>query len=286
MERSRQRQCQHRIHFWVQHDNGTATANITEPLAVTAGFNSTPTYVTIANGDALAVLNLPQIRIGKFAWEGGNATVSFYASFVEITGNAFDITRPLATNFNQVKFDQYFLEEGGITSVGADNCFFDANGLFSATSVELWGGALESNFPSIGFQGGQSELDADVLIDAATVHTGGLLEIGRAYFAGGIDTAASIGSSLYVGLVGYADGEQWGPCAINMAGGFKMFVSGPTTSMLCTGGYKIDGATTAFPWVAGTNTYGAAVSITPANINSDNGLSNPATGSQILIGSL
>lgn len=60
----------------------------------------------------------------------------------------------------------------------------------------------------------------------------------------------------------------------------------PSTSLILTGGYQIDGASTAWPWASGSNAYGAAVSVTGANVSSNTALSNPATGSRIFVGSL
>jgi hypothetical protein len=272
--------------FRIHADNGSATATITEPLA--SSFNIVPlvpAYVTIANGDALVMYSMPKLQaaiasVGSLNSQGRQPTY-----------------QRVDFSYGVMKADTCIINECTFTGsvVGTPlglgfvrNCFFKSGAIYESCA-SIIGGGMRSTFAQLSaFSISSNVVDGDFLCDAASLHLGQRMQVGRVSFNVGIDCDYSgllveCGTADTAGLY-YADAEIWGTGNLPLRGGATMYIQSASTAanvMLLTGGFTIDGLSTAFPWVAGSNAYGAAQSITGANIDTYLSLSNPATGTRI-----
>jgi hypothetical protein len=159
------------------------------------------------------------------------------------------------------------------------NSYFGA-GSFTGTAT-FWGGAL--NGAGNAFLN-MTWLDFDVLVNLRS-HQNGLLQVGTAYFGQWPENSVGFQTLAQIVVIPSSGGvgTVWGPAAITLTSGQQLIVRSTTatSALLTTGTALIDGISTAYPWVAASHAYGAAVAITPANIDSNSGLSDPASGSAI-----
>ena len=293
--------------FWIDADLGSATARITEPLALYSGTESyPPPYVTIANSDALSVnteslLNLDAVQ---------NAGIAIF--HIALAGGL--VIKP-GTNFGA--YQSQTLQSVPASFIGAPTNTISEKLInsrvtpFQTGNGSAIGGAIVqqatlqaaidigSASPPIGFR-----LDGDILLvptnpdNANSLRPTGTTYIGRAGLFGVLQTngaSAQTNQSLeQVGsLYSPGDTEIWGPGQIQVTEGWTYSFDGggtPTavSCLLVTGAnysnvpltFEYASQTTGFPWVNASHAYGAAVALTAANIDSNGGLSWPLTGSK------
>jgi len=264
--------------FWIDQDLGNATASITEPVATSVGLAITaPDYVTIANGDAASILRFPKIPA---LMSDTHLPIAMTFTHMEVVGTAIADR----CTFTEDRFDGFLSEDYGFL---IQNSYFTGTSDFRGSSA-IVNGAI-AGYSTLGFGSSDTILDGDVLIETPVLHVKGSVSFGRVFVAGAFDTDNShvvleIGEFDTPGWY-YADSVLWGPGSLPLHGGGTLFVNGNATAgattMLLTGGFTIDGASSAWPWVAGSNAFGAPTTITGARVDSTGGLVNPQTGTRI-----
>lgn len=279
--------------FWIERDLGSATAQITEPYASSVGLGifDNPTYVTIANGDAL-ILYRP-VNANVLAVEGGvNGFSQSTIVHVHMTGDSSGPAGAVLPRISNAMFVESSVDATEILDtanavVWLYNSYLDGSA-FGGSAFVFMGGALSavSNYQIGSTQAARSLFDGDVLVDGSG-HTSGNVAIGRAYFRAAPDTDQSIGSRSAMIAIGnydsagwyFPDGELWGPANFDVHDGTVLVCYGGCgAQLLLTGSLTVHGSSTAFPWVAGSHAYGAAATISPATIDSNGGLFDPRTG--------
>jgi hypothetical protein len=280
--------------FVIDADLGSATAAITEPIVST--FNPSfgaPAYVTIANGDSLVIYTQSKINAALCSMGAGGFGVVQYQR-LRFVGQICQLG---STNgfmrINESRFDNVFSPYGSLGF--CKNLHFSTTSSGTISGVFLAGSFSSS---SLSFRSSQMattssvDLDGDILINSGW-HAADHTRIGRAYLSSGDDTDApniilELGAADLSGLY-YPDCEMWGPGAMDVTSGSCLRMAVGTTAanaMLLTGGFTIDGASMAYPWVPGSNAYGTAVAVTGANVDTNKILVNPASGSLICKGSI
>lgn len=282
--------------FWIDADLGGGTAQITEPF--TYPVPVTPDRQAIAGGDTIVTLSLPSISlkfvgltgIAQDSFEGGVFLTDLFVTAETGPGGAVPLTVvSTGVGLAEVALDPTVTMEVTAQITGDATTFTDSfvPHNFSNSSLDgpftVFGGSLNGTQ----ILAGASLLDGDVLVHGGIFPTGpSALTIGCAYFD--VDWW---GSAPFVNVLSlsrtliyptFFDAALWGPAAINLISGEQLFFGGgatATTTLLNTGGLQVDGASTAYPWVPGSHAWGVAVSVTPALIDSNHGLWNPATGS-------
>jgi hypothetical protein len=131
---------------------------------------------------------------------------------------------------------------------------------------------------------GSSVLDGDVIL-TNNIYVLNSLVVGAAGFfdADYADKTRQPNIVTIAALSPYSVARQWGTAPFNVAQGSQIGLGQGLTaaaSMLLTGGYKIDGATTAYSFAGGTYT---SQTVSPANIDTFGALTNPLTGSRVFI---
>ena len=83
----------------------------------------------------------------------------------------------------------------------------------------------------------------------------------------------------------YGNPIMWGTASFGLTNGSALIVAGDTATnaLKLTGGYTIDASSNAWPWDPVDNIYAEPVAITPAHVDSETSLSNPATGTRIFL---
>ena len=268
--------------FWVEKDLGSGVAQITEPLQSTTSNPFPPMYVTIANGDSLVISRPVYSNIVALQAGALEPLTVEHVTFVGGYAPSFGYRPTLIECAFGYSASHSGLFESAVTS---QNVFYSQYSSYVGNSI-TFGGAVASPSAVMGSVGviGQNSFDADVLIDTGTeVHVPGPISFGRVYVGSVLDTDNN-GTSLFVGTYDtnglyYADGEVWGPVGLDLHDRTTFVCYGGCTSqLLLTGALTLHGGSTGFPWVSGSHGYGAAVSITPAAIDANNGLFDPRTG--------
>lgn len=285
--------------FWIDADLGSATAKITEPLQQTV-FDGTfpPPYVTIANGDALTIDNESLLNITS-----ASCSITLFnlkiAGIFEASPNSdlalLQVSTSIANGFISNKF-------GLFTSI-----INSRTTPFSTGAGDAVGGSIVTNIPFAGSLNIGSPvasavfiLDGDVLLDPTvpdnvqSLRPSGYSRVGRAGLFGVFQTngsnAQTGGGIESSGTIYGGTGAVWGPGQLQVTSGMTYsFLSGTAVDQLLLTGANYSSVpitceyntqTTAFPWVAGSNAYGAAVALTPANIDSNSGLTCLPAGSK------
>jgi hypothetical protein len=280
--------------FVIDADLGSATAAITEPIVST--FNPTfgaPAYVTIANGDSLVIYTQSKINAAFCSMGAGGFGVvqyqrcRFVGQILQIGNNNGYI------RLNECRLDAVFQPYGSLGFCKNNHFSTSSSGLISGV---FFAGSFSSSSLSFSVPPGtvtpSTDLDGDILVNSAW-HPSTHMRFGRVYLASGGDldlpgAICELGAADLPGLY-YPDCELWGAGAFDVDSGASLRMPTGVTAanaMLLTGGFTIDGASTAYPWVPGSNAYGAAVAITGANVDTNKILTNPASGSLICKGSV
>lgn len=266
--------------FRVTSDLGAATAAISAPVgaSLAGGF---PPWVSIASGDAITIYSMPSISLP-------NPTSS---GLEGITFQTLKIAAGIGSlgyaNFDRCSFSGYIGEAITIELVTLYNCDVDA-GSDLVGKLQIFAGQVRGQVSLLGTPSGtqgvvDSVLDGDVIM-TATIYVLGALQVGAAGFFD-VDYADRIGQPNVVTLaqVFYGVARQWGTSAFNVAQGTQIgLAQSAASSLLLTGGYTMDGLTTAFAYNATTGAP-TQVAFTPANIDANGALVNPRTGSRVFV---
>lgn len=279
--------------FWIESDLGSATAAITQPYTSTMSAQVTP-----VNGDALTVLRGPRFAMSRARSTAVGATQFSLVTIQGANPNPGAFFEPITNNepffFDRVRF------EGSITSWDLgylNNSVFSHSVALSSTQVGtevMTGGAVLSCHNYInGSRFFPTALLGGVVLDSSPCASGvtfiGQIELGNVFSHGvlNVDGQSSFASmqgtvEIAPNTFDFTNTQLWGPGNMALHQGSSMYIDGTAANqMKLTGGFTIDSATTAFPWSSSTHTYGAAVAITGANVDSNGSLSNPQTGTRI-----
>ena len=280
--------------FWVEKDLGSAQAQITEPFnTVTTSPTWLPTtYETIANGDSLVVYSVPTLACHNFT--PGPAAKSALAHVHCINDGVYSTINGASVSESRLSATSLVGGAGSLVNL-LGNSYVDGTGSFLAAGIV--GGAVTASTPRLGVGQGDGHalafVDGDVLIDTGgPFHTAQNLIFGRAYLGTGVypdvdEEGQTSGVRLSIGYydrpgVQFADSELWGPGRVDLFNGATFVcqdsVNGCAGQLLLTGTLTIHGGSTGFPWIAGSNAWGASTTITPAAIDSDTAICDPATG--------
>jgi hypothetical protein len=273
--------------FVVESDLGNGQAQISAPKAypITEFAADAP----ISSGDSLQIFSLPtiypglldNINFGTVVGGGANLTqLNLSADFSFTVGSGLTINECTINNATVLARRTSDSQVGPVFT----SCFFGVGGLggapFTGIGV-IFGGAMHQSGNN--FKNG-SVLDGDVLC-MQRIHTDGTVKIGRCYWGqtNTLDNPPTVYNLLNQNA---GSARLWGPGGLGLVKGSQMLITGvtATNALLLKGPLTVDGASTAFPWVAGSHAFGAAVSVIPGLIDSNNGLLNPQTGSGYIFG--
>jgi hypothetical protein len=272
--------------FYVEADLGAGVAQISEPSAFPITFLPSPR--AIAPGDAIALLAPRTIFVNALSFSGvgnGSSGGGFLVTGINLTAELIGLIGPgIVLAECRLTGAEFETIEGRTGSFPVfSSCYGDELG-----GVGVMSGRMNWNAGTLAGRGHDlaagSSLDFDVHMLLRGHYEGAIL-IGAAYFGqwftntGGPEGFGQIAvEAINAGAV-----RVWGPAQIEVNTGQQIALRGVTAAgaLLVTGGILIDQASTAFPWSAAAHSWGAAVSITPAAIDTAQGLSNPQTGSSI-----
>lgn len=273
--------------FAIVEDLGGGAASITTPYELPV-IDDTPTALT--DGESLQIMTPSVIAITALAPVSDGAgdgavlqqcimTAQGAVLAVAVLGGELVLAECIGDGNTEYAFLADDIFECNLISVFLPD--IEGSGAFEGCAA-ISGGCLmgAGNF----FQP-QSTLYNDVVIPLRS-HSTGELNIAGAYMGQWIETDVGDGSNAHI-CVGAFEGIGfngiWGPATIAPHVGQEIVLFSVTAvgALQCTGGITIDGQATAFPWVAATHSYGPAVAITAAAIDTAGGLANPATGTSI-----
>ncbi len=280
----------------------TGTATISQPvsnaLLTTVGV-PTVTTSTMATNDAFTVWSLPKVNlkqwhgVGADQTAGGQASVT-WVGFVEIADasaangtSVYNMTGAAKANvFSACRFDvgRVHIEAvGGINQMAyLLSCDFgnspntDSSQLLSGNAY-LWAGINRGNMQS----GAELNIGGDhVQHGALNVYSGFTSTLN--FFT---DTNAQFGISVYSGFI-QMNGIIWGTpnvwvfpqASISLQNGIGTWAN----NLLTTGFIKFNSLTTGYAEAGNGLTYGPFL-ITPANLDTYNGLFDPESGARMCI---
>ena len=276
--------------FWIDADNGTATAAITEPF--TLPIISIPTRQAIANGDSLTVYRpttvyitrADVVSVGTGAGNGFLITqLTWNADFLAYVGGLANVTEVVNKSPSLEPVVNATLGNPILASV------YSPSGGFVSGSFFVAGGS-PCNTPGSQFTN-RSILDYDVIINQRP-HSEGVVQVADAYFASGQWFTDTGGPQTWVRyLVAMSNGgvtAVWGPATIAVTSGEQLAVRGGATaagSLLATGGLTLDtlGAN-GFTFNTSTGAFSSgATAMTPALVDTNGAYINPRSGSRIYV---
>ena len=246
---------------------------------------------TWTTGDSLTVYNIPPACNLK-TWRAtggdvlGSAASLAWTQFIQIADIGSTTSAFLSFNDNaQTTFSLcYFGPRVFIESFGGRNydtmllgCFFASN-LTTSGTLGLFGGCIQGNWTNLGVQLGATDCN---LIVMGTVGLYGLTTIGSVHFAGVTVTMDSNALLRIQNITTGAGPFVWGAASLVLLPGAVYFNQSGTTfaaSLLLNGALKLGAATTGSKYAAGVWTDG--ITITAANLDTNNGLQDPATGAR------
>ena len=267
-------------YFYVLRDDGTATAEITAPVATSIGLNqgAAPGFVTIVNGDSISVVRPSRVFMPQFNSTCALLNVPVFSrlSFTAPDGvgstNLTAITDAHNAHLQPFVFSESIfensVESGNLGNIR--NCLFRGNSTLIGFSSLSSGGII----PHHPFLGGSNGVDALLQNDVVILTSHDLAIFGQitvvsAYFGENVPVGALELHRAVMDIVG----PIWGPGTLLPALGASIFVfGGAVTNVLLVGGMQIDGSSSAW------NQYQTTVSVTPANLDTYGVLRNPNTG--------
>ena len=244
-----------------------------------------------ATSDSMTVYNIPpSCNLKAWRAEGGDVLGSAasicWANFIQVadigghTSDFFILNDNAQTTFSACYF-------GPRVSVGCFNgrnydtmllgCFFASN-LTTSGTLGLFGGCIQGNWTNLGVQLGATDCN---LIVMGTVGLYELTTIGSVHFAGVTVTMDSNALLRIQNITTGAGPFVWGAASLVLLPGAVYFNQSGTTfaaSLLLNGALKLGAATTGSKYAAGVWTDG--ITITAANLDTNNGLQDPATGAR------
>ncbi len=275
--------------FWVTSDNGTATANISEPLSASV---NNPAYTTIANGDSLSIFRPSNIYIPQTNYSGidsGFAGVVFQT--LSLIGTSTITNAPLSTSFDRcylgVKQMAGFIASGANGQV-CTNCY-QPSGSSLVASGFIYGGAYQ----------GTVLPRATSFYDYDTVYLGSVIpdQRGCQLILGGVGMFGTFASALGINpinvqLYQLAGGSRapvvWGTASFDVNSGSTLqFSSGSTvvSQWKSSGALTLDGSSLASAFIPTTDTWHSKIAVSPASIDSWGEFSSPTSAARIFGGS-
>lgn len=268
--------------FEVNADAGSGAATITQPIQPTNG----GAFVTPLVGDSVTVWLPPTIHFGE-----GKATQTSGAlvfNFLNIQGLAIGLTCPGTALFQNCTFTAVIAFQPIVQLTTFWNCSFDGSctviGCFQFRGGQaLTGSSIQVAGTPANQQG---ELSWNAYFDG-TVSIAGNAFIQAAGFFGTIANLQQTPNVVVFSPLNSINSAQWGTASWNITSGTQAAVLHGVTAgsvFLLTGGYTIDGASTATSYHPATRLFIAPVSVTGANVDAnDNNLQNPVTGSRMYV---
>lgn len=273
--------------FIVESDQGAGAAQVSAPKAVPV--TEFGVDAPIASGDALEILSLPTIypaRLDNTDFGSGAglgvslAQLDLRADFAITLGSGVSVLECTINGASITPSRTVDAEAGPVFT----SCYFGVGGLggapFSGVGG-IYGGVLHQ--AGNNFKDG-SVLDGDVLC-MLRVHTSGTVKIGRCYWGqtNTLDNPPTVYNLLNQNT---GSARLWGPGGLALVKGSKCLLTGVTAdaALLLKGALTLDGQSVGYPWLPGSNGYGAAVALTPGAIDAAGGLTNPATGGGFIFG--
>jgi hypothetical protein len=260
-------------YFYIVTDLGSATAAINQPMVpLSAG-----TYATIANGDTIHAGSWSKF-VGSTPSYGGSFALGGL-TFQQLTLDTAvgDEIRTGDSTYFEVNFPQV------VSSFSPNEpSFFYGDYIqnFFVGDGHFWGGVIASPPGSI-YSG--AVLDGDIVLTTRFhPQPGQVTVLSHVYMAQGL-TNRDIGPgqftitrNAYPAIVP----RVWGPGSFGLFNTSQVVLIGETwaSTMLLTGGLKLNGATVGYPWVSSTHSYGAAVTLNPTNLDLNLDLWDPYTG--------
>jgi hypothetical protein len=269
--------------FWVIADEGGGVATISQPMSLPLSASST--QVALEAGDALELLTMPTITVGQLGSLGAGIII---ASTLEFDGQGG------LSSLNLVEFTECHPSNGlyncavlgGLQPPFFMSCYVDEQTGGAGAIVgkaTLFAGVLlgiGSTFAT------DSVFDQDVVV-LERQHAEGTINLGAVYLGQFFENDGGEENTLsYVvqSDSGGSNGVLYGPAAIAVSAGQRMFVDGTATeSLLCTGQLSIAGLTTAFTFNRTTGAYVGPSAVSVANIDAAGGMQDPLTGAAIII---
>jgi hypothetical protein len=282
----------HASRAWVYAPAGGSNWSLSQPeVPVTVpGGQTTPGEVdTWADGDAIALYRLVAVDIAEVApvigdRAGNFSNLAFYqlALFAPPSTACACNATPLAQLTITSGMNVYFLESSiqrsidwepadTDTTAAISNCDI-ANSVLAGTTeavaqFQIFGGQIRANAFS-NLRG--PNLDGDVIVGATPAVEGGAY--GTVFLDTGVSLLVLDETMFPANNVGMGTTAVWGPGAIQVGGNSRLeYFVGPNQAQaifLQTGGFQIDGATTAcaVDTTAGGN-WRCGIPITPANLD-------------------
>lgn len=263
-------------YFWVWQDLGSAQASISATMA-SSPYVATP-YKTIANGDAFQVLHLPNLQIGT----AGSGSIGWtqFSGFTDIA----PATMIQDAQFDKVKVTGFiFPTGGGVGSAIFNNSELDPSAEIIAV-LQVYGGLVQGTVVLFGNAAQVSQLDGDCLM-TGIIYVQDTLSVGEAAFFDSTYAADSAQpNTVSLCAANYGIPIQWGTAPFDVSNGTQIGICGNATAgLLLTGGYTMDGLTTAYAWNPSTGQYGTAIAFSPANLDTFGALANPERGSRVFL---
>jgi hypothetical protein len=276
--------------FWIDSDNGSATASITEPFALPV--SEIPTRQTIASGDSLVVYRPSVVYFTQVDSTALGTGAGGGVMITQMTTNAdYEFFAGGQTGFVEVSDKAAAVE---VERSALSNPFLTSFYVFSSDNIEgnfsIFGGSCFNQQGSQLFN--RSTIDCDAIVNLRP-HSEGVVTVSDAYFAAGqwfTDTGGPQSWTRYlVDASNCGVAAVWGPATINVTSGEQLAVRGGATaagSLLATGGLTLGAGlgATGFTFNNTTGVFSAgATALTPANVDTNGSYMDPRVGSRIYV---
>ena len=256
--------------FRVTSDLGGATAGISAPVGIDA---FVPPWKTIANGDSLTIDTLPSVYVAVA--DSSNLVFPIGFSLLHILGVGVDglVTQGAAT-FERCTISAIMFETS-VRPTQFANCDIDTSSVIEGVSYVHAGQSrgqlnLQGYSSSAGGEGIFSSLDGDVIL-TGTIYVASDLFVGAAGFFDSIYAdKSSQPNRVTLSSQFYGVARQWGTAPFNVAEGTQIGLGqSAVSSLLLTGGYTMDGLTTACTYDVSGNPaiMHCGISINPTNLD-------------------
>lgn len=283
---------------------GTITQPLSAPELITPTWIPQPTEVdTWTAGDSCVLYTLPMLNLKMLnptGPDGSTAAGGTFSTFwvqniwvPDASGTPsfstfFAQPNAMGMVFSNVRMDMWLMFQGANQYIDAVAQNTWLNGCGQLQFAGAVGGALCTQSVSSGTHlFDLASLDGDLIVHGGMYVKGSTYDImGTVYFDASITPQMAIihGGDVQLepsGGLASTTTALWGPGTMNLESPGSSISNESGTlwaNILMMGGYSIDGVTTATSYSAGVWTDGRA--ITPANLDTYNGLQNPRTGAR------
>lgn len=278
-----------------------SNATMTQPLAG-AGLTTVtavPSYSeddTWAAADSFQLLVLPNFNLKMLQTSGGGsdthgATPTAWVQEIHVPDTSgapgFDTFSPTAINGSQLVLssfttDAFFRSEGGLAPFD----LFAAN-VWAPNGAQLVATNAISGAYNTNLSANQTLVDNVSSVDGDAIMHGTMIIKGNPYVICGLaysDSSVSLAHEavMLIEADSFASSQLWGPGGLNLEGPMSAVTNATggtwANGLTLSGGLTIEGAGTGTKYAAGVWTDG--INVTAANLDTNNGLQNPRTGSR------